>query len=887
MEDANHFHSKEIKDLFKEFQTSEKGLSSEETSKRLKQQGLNQISKEKKTPLIFRLLKQFHSPLTYILLIAMIISFVFNHLVDAYVIIAVILINVSISFIQERKAERAIEALEKLIISYAKVLRNGEEIKIPSQNLVEGDIIILEEGDKVPADARLIEIKNFRTQESSLTGESFPEEKTLKILDKSIPLPDRINMVFMSTLVVSGYAKALVVSTGNRTQIGQVAESIQEIAQPKMHFNKKVSQLAYQMGIFAIIGALLTFLIGFFIRGLEFFEIFLFTIASLVSGIPEGLPAVLIIVLAVGANRMAKRNAVIRHLPAVETLGVATVIATDKTGTLTQNSITVEEIITSEGNFSVTGNGWEPLGKFFQNKSAINPQKFSSLKKLFEISEFCNKGKLLRKNSEYEIIGDPTEVSLLVLSKKSGLDKKDFKTKIIDDLAFSSELKFRATLVENQNKQVFSLGAFEKILNKSNYIFKDNKKIHLTSEIKKDFLKQAEQLAKKGMRVLALGYKDVNSNTTSVSKELVNNLVFVGIVGMKDPPRKNIKESINKARKAGIRIIMKTGDHKETALAIAKEIGLASGKTEVLTENDLQKLNAEEFKQAVKRVDIFARVTPKTKAKIVQTLQEQGEIVAMTGDGVNDAPALKRSDIGIAMGIIGTDVARESAEIVLADDNFISIVNAIEEGRIVFQNVRQTSFFLVTTNVAEDITIISSLSLGMPLPMLPIQLLYLNLVTDTFNGIGLAMEPGHHDVLNKPPRNKKEKILNKELIGFLLIMGGLMVIGTIPLFKHFLSHSVDKARTVAFTAMSMFQLFNVFNMRSLHKSIFKIKLFSNKYLIGGLLASFLLLLVVIYTPLANIFNFVPLNLKEFLLIVLISSSVLFVGEIYKLIVHKE
>lgn len=886
-QEVNHFHSKTKEELFREFKTSEKGLSSEETSIRLKQQGLNQISKGKKTPLIFRLLKQFNSPLIYILLVAMVISFVFHHIVDAYVILAVILINTTISFIQERKAERAIEALEKLIISYAKVLRNGEEIKIPSQNLVEGDIIILEEGDKVPADARLIELKNLRTQESSLTGESFPEEKNISVLEPSTSLADRTNMVFMSTLIVSGYAKALVVSTGNRTQIGQVAKSIQEIAQPKMHFNKKVSQLAYQMGTFAIIGALLTFLIGFFIRGLEFFEIFLFTIASLVSGIPEGLPAVLIIVLAVGANRMAKRNAIIRHLPAVESLGVATVIATDKTGTLTQNSITVEEIITSEGKFSVTGDGWEPLGKFFQNKSPINPQKFSSLKKLFEISTFCNKGNLLRKNSSYEIIGDPTEVSLLVLSKKAGLDKKDFPTKIIDDLAFSSELKFRATLIENKNKQLFSVGAFEKILNKSNYLFKNNKKVHLTSEIKKDLLKQAEQLAKKGMRVLALGYKDITSKTNSVSPELVNNLTFVGIVGMKDPPRKKIKESIIKARKAGIRVIMKTGDHKETALAIAKEIGLASEKTEVLTEKDLDKLNWDEFKKVVEKVDIFARVTPKTKAKIVKALQEQGEIVAMTGDGVNDAPALKRSDIGIAMGIIGTDVARESSEIVLADDNFTSIVNAIEEGRIVFQNVRQTSFFLVTTNVAEDITIVSSIAMGFPLPMLPIQLLYLNLVTDTFNGIGLAMEPGHHDVLNQPPRNKKEKILNKELIGFLIIMAGLMAIGTIPLFKHFLSHSIEKARTVAFTSMTMFQLFNVFNMRSLHKSVFKIKLFSNKFLIAGLLASLILLLLVIYTPLANIFSFVQLNLKEFLLITLITSSVLVLGEIYKLIVHKK
>jgi Ca2+-transporting ATPase len=888
MPEVNNYHTKTKEDIFSELKTSEKGLTQGLAEKRLREVGLNQISKQKKTPQILVFLKQFNSPLIYILFVAMIISFLFDHLVDAYVILVVVLINATIGFVQERKAERAIDALKKLIVSYAKVLRNNEIVKVPSQKLVPGDIILLEEGDKVPADSRLFEMKNFRTQEASLTGESFPQEKDLKILEESVTLGDRTNMVFMSTLVVSGQAKAVVVATGSKTAVGQVAESIKGIVQPKMHFNKKVSQLAIQMAIFASIGAVLTFLIGFFINKLEFFDIFLFTIASLVSGIPEGLPAVLIIVLAIGAKRMAKRNAIIRHLPAVETLGVATVIATDKTGTLTQNSMAIEKIITSEGEISVTGDGWEPLGKFFQNKKPINPLKIPTLKKILTIATLCNKGNLLRKNGDYEIVGDPTEVSLLVLGKKAGLDKQKSTEKILDDLVFSSELKFRATLIESKGKkQLYSVGAFENILNKSSYFLKENKKIKLDDKTKKSFLIQAEKLAKKGMRVLALGYRIMPNDVESASKDLVNNLIFVGLVGMKDPPRKEIKQAIEKARKAGIRVIMKTGDHKETAIAIANEIGLVKGKAQAYTEKDLKELSDEEFKEAVKKVSIFARVTPKMKARIIQTLQEQGEIVAMTGDGVNDAPALKKADIGVAMGIIGTDVARESSEIVLADDNFASIVNAVEEGRIVFQNVRQTSFYLITTNVAEDLTIIVSLAMGLALPLLPIQLLYLNLVTDTPPAIALAMESGHHDVLNHAPRDKKEKILNKELIVFLLLMAGLMVVGTIPLFKYFLSQGIEKARTVAFVSMSMFQLFNVLNMRSLKKSLFKIGIFSNKWVIVALTASIAMMLGIIYLPwISKVFQFVPLSLGEFGFITLIASSVLIVGEIYKKVKYR-
>jgi P-type Ca2+ transporter type 2C len=878
----NNYHSKSIEELYEELQTSEQGLSEADAKTNLKKFGQNKLAEKEQTSQLLIFLRQLKSPLIYLLIFAMIISFAFHHKVDAYVILAVILVNAGIGFFQERKAETAIHALKKMVVSYAKVYRGNQLVKLNSTQLVPGDIILLEEGDKVPADCRLIKIKNFQTQESSLTGESVPSEKSLDILEKLTSVADRKNMAFMSTIVATGQAKALVVSTAKKTQIGIVAHHVQAIKAPTMHFNKKVEQLTYQMAALAIVGAIITFLVGFFIREMEFFDIFLFTIASLVSGIPEGLPAVLAIVLAVGARRMAKQKAIIRHLPAVETLGVTTVITTDKTGTLTQNSMTVEKLQTIDKEFTITGNGWQPIGKIFHRREPINPKNFSELKKILSISSLCNKSTLLRKEGKYEIIGDPTEAALKVLAEKAGLGKQDVKEKLLDDLPFNSDLKFRASLIDNRgNKQLYSVGAFEKIIDKSSHYLQETKRLPISKEQKAQLLSKAEKLASQGYRVLALAYKDLPKNTRSVSKDLANNLIFVSLVAMKDPPRKEIKDAIKKAKAAGIRVIMKTGDHKQTAQAIAKEIGLENPYGEVLTEEDATTMINSEFEKAVKSCNIFARVTPKTKSRIVKILQDQGEVVAMTGDGVNDAPALKRADIGISMGIIGTDVARESSEMVLADDNFASIVNAIAEGRTVFRNVKRTSFFLVTTNVAEDITIVGSILMGFPLPMLPIQLLYLNLVTDGITDVSLAMEPSHEDVLNQKPRNKDEKILNKQLLPFLIITAGLMVLGTLPVFRFFLSQSLAKAQTAAFVSMSMFQLFNVFNMRSLKKSLFKIKQ-KNKWVTYAFAISFLLMVGVIYVPwFAGVFGFVTLSLKEFFVICLVASTVFIGGELYK------
>ena len=883
----NNWHAKNKKEVLKELHSTELGISKSEASSRLKKYGKNLIGEKKKTPLIFVFLKQFNNLMIYILLIAAIISYFFEQLIDTYVILAVVLINASIGFVQEYKTENAIKALKKLVVSYAKVYRDDELIKIPASKLVPGDVILLEGGDRIPADSYLLKVKNLRTNEASLTGESFPVGKELKILSKETPVADRKNMVFMGTFVTSGSCKAIVIGTGSKTIIGSIAKDIELIETKKSHFQEKTDILAKQLGMLAIIGAALVFVVGFFIRDFEFQEIFLFTIATLVSAIPEGLPAVLAIVLAIGAFRMSKKNALIRKLPATETLGIVTTILTDKTGTLTQNTMNVEEIfLPGYTKISVSGEGWEPKGEFFQNNKEIIPLENEHLKKLLYISASCNNSRVLReKDKRYTIIGDPTEASLLVLSAKAGI-KSSVREKRIDDLPFNPELKYRAslsTLVLSKNKkQIYVVGAPEAVLKISNKILRRNTKRPINKELKKEINSQIDSMAKKGMLVLGIAYRDVSKDKDNLSEEMISDLVFVGVVGIKDPPRHDVKEAISKAKEAGIRVIMVTGDHAGTALAIGEEIGLVESNEKVITGQELENLSKSEFVKAVKNTTIFARLTPHMKLKIASELQAQGQIVAMTGDGVNDAPALKKADIGISMGLIGTDVARESSDIVLADDNFSSIINAIEEGRLIFTNTRQTSAFLVTTGIAELSIIAIALLVNLPLPLIPIQILWLNLVTGGGSDISLATEKQHDHALQHPPRSAKENILSKEMMIFIMVISITMIMVTFFMFNFYLPSGIEKARTVSFAVLSFSELFNVYNMRSLRKSIFNIGIFSNKWVNIATFVSLILLFGVLYLPFAqNIFSFSTLNALEIGVIILISSLVLVVGEVYK------
>lgn len=889
---SNSFHSKSVKEIVKKLDSHFGGLKDSGARSRLKKYGKNKLPEKKAINPALIFLKQFNSVMVYILIAAIAISFWISHYVDAYVILAIVIINSIIGFTYEYRAEKTVRALKKMLVNYAKVYRDGSLVKIKAENLVPGDIILLESGDRIPADARIIESKGLQAIESSLTGESLPVLKENVILSKKTALADCRNMVWMGTFISTGQAKAIVVATGDKTEFGKIASNIQKVVDIRTHFQEKTDLLAKQMGVIAITSALVIFLIGYFIRGFSLYEMFLFSVAALVSGLPEGLPAVLAIVLAVGSYRMAKRNAIVRTLPATETLGVVNVIVTDKTGTLTRNTLNVENIILpGQKAISVSGEGWDPKGDFHQGKEKINPSQNEALKKFLNISALSNNSKLIKKlkGGNYEIIGDPTEAALNVLAEKANLGIDRLKEKRIDDLAFSPELKFRASLISlsKGKNEVYVVGAPETIIRACKFVNKKGKVRNLSETERDRILENIGKMASKSMRVIALAYKEVDENVSSVDEDMIDNLVFAGMVGMRDPPRKGVANAVLKAKNAGIRVIMATGDHKETALSIAKEIGIIESKNdgkypEVMDGEELMALSKSKFADAVRNVSVFARLTPETKLKIAEVLQKDKLLVAMTGDGVNDAPALKKANVGISMGIIGSDVAREASDVVLADDNFVSIVNAIEEGRIVFTNTKQSSYFLITTNFAEGATIITTLILGMPLPLLPIQVLWLNIVTDGVPNVALAVEPSHHDVLNEKPRDAREGILTKEIIPFILLMAGIMVILSLFVFNFYVSSGIELARTGVFVIMSMTQLFNFLNMRSLKRSLFDIGILGNKFGIFALGSSFLLMLAVIYIPfLQNVFGFANLALMDLGVLVLLSSLVFIAGEIYK------
>ncbi len=879
------YHSKKISTIFEEFSSSSRGLSSDEAKRRIEKFGYNELPEKEAHHPILLFLKQFKSILILILFIAAIIAFIFDKKIDAYVILVVILLNAIMGFVQEAKAEKAIQALKKIMVPFARVQRNGELTQIKAKEIVPGDIISLEEGDRVPADGRIIELKDFRVEEAMLTGESFPVDKNLTELPLKTNLGDMKNMVWMGTFVVGGAAKVMVTSTGIKTTFGQIAKDLENIKRAKTHFEKKTDMLAKQMGLIAFFMAGVIFVLGYFFRNLLFEDIFMFTIAALVSGIPEGLPAILVIVLSFGVHRMAKKNAIIRRLPAAETLGIVTVIATDKTGTLTQNTMNVEKIVlNNKDRISVSGNGWSPIGEFIKDNKTILPLEDFSLAKLLNIASICNNSKLVKEDDSYKIIGDPTEGALVVLAEKAGLKKEIVLEKKLDDIPFNVELKYRASLAilveEEEKKEVYVTGAPEAVLAQSNYFLINNKIEKLSEDKRKEIEREINTLTEKAMRVIGLAYQEVDKEKKNISYEDTNNLIFAGFVGIIDPPRAEAKEAVLKAKKAGIRVIMVTGDHKSTALAIARQVGIES--TEALTDQELMSLSEKQFKKAVKNINVFARLTPHTKLKIAQTLQEQGEFVAMTGDGINDAPAIKKADIGISMGITGTDVAREAAEIVLTDDNFASIVSAVEEGRTVFNNTKQTSSFLITTNFAEHATLLTGMILAYPLILLPTHILWLNLVTDGVAGGALAAEPSHAQVLNEPPRKASENILSKDIIPFLILMVVLMAFFTLYFFNYLLPLGEETARTGAFLVMAFTQLFNAFNMRSYKDSVFKVGFFSNKYIIIAFSVSVILQLIIIYVPFfQNIFGFRSLAVIDVIKIILVSSLVLWFGEIYK------
>ncbi|MCF6158854.1 MAG: HAD family hydrolase [wastewater metagenome] len=872
-----------INDVMKKLGTSEKGLTDEEARERLEQYGPNKLTEEEKISKIKILLHQFISPLIYILLVAALVTFLLKEYIDSTVIMAAVALNTIIGFFQEFKAEQSVRALRKMLIPKAKVLRGGHEREIHSEELVPGDVVFLTSGSKAPADLRLLKTLELRVDEAMLTGESLPVDKvTLPIQEDNLPPGDRVNMVFTGTIVVSGRGRGIVTETGNRTILGQIAKDVRETVKTKTPLQHKLERFAKILGVVIIGFSGILFGIGL-LRGADLAEMFMAAVATAVSAIPEGLPIAVTITMAIGVSRMARRNAIIRKLPAVETLGSTTVICSDKTGTLTKNEMTVKLIYDENHIYEAAGVGYEPKGEILRDEIPIEPKDREGILSVLRIGLLCNESNVYVEDSQYKVDGDPTEGALIVSAMKGKLEPEEEKRKYpqVAIIPFESEHGYMATLNKRQDKKyIFVKGAPERILDRCT-TFKTNKE---------ETLHIADTFAKEGLRVLAFAYKEVPEDMEELThRDIDSNLTFTGLQGMFDPPRPEVIQAIEGCKQAGIRTIMITGDHAVTATAIAKELGIAGPDAQVCTGKELETMNDEELFRLVKDVSVYARVSPEHKLRIVNQLKRHNEVVAVTGDGVNDAPALKTAHVGIAMGKIGTDVAKEASDTVLTDDNFASIFAAVEEGRVVYSNIKKVALFLVSCGFGELVAIITTVSMGYHIPYTPVQILWLNLVTNGLQDMALAFEPAEKGILQQPPRPAKERILSGVMIQKTIIMGLVMAAGTVFLYISDLKLGapLQEARTEALTAMVVFQFYQAFNCRSETRSIFRMNPLENPFLFFGLIAAIFAHLAVLYVPaLQWVFGTVPLKKVEWAGIGVITVSIILVVEIEKLIRRK-
>jgi len=873
------------KEVFKRFQTSEEGLSEAQAKKHLETYGPNTIAEKKETNRLRIFIRQFTSPLIYILLIAALVTFLLQSYTDTGVILTVVVFNAIIGFIQEFKAEESMRALKRLMVPKAKVLRENREKEISSEELVPGDIVLLTSGAKVPADLRLSHTLELKIDESMLTGESLPAEKVTKPIEENNLSPgDQRNMAFMGTVVVNGRGRGVVVTTGSQTVLGSIATEVKEAEGIQAPLQQKFHKFSKRIGFVVLAASILLFLIGIFI-GENLKEMFMTAVAAAVATIPEGLPVVLTIALAVGVRRMAKRHAIIRKLAAVETLGSTTVICTDKTGTLTKNEMTVKVIFDGEHVFDVTGSGYDPEGEILHEWTVPTEEERKNLFMALRIGLLCNESHLYKEeDEEVKVDGDPTEGALIVSALKGGLipekEKNVYKQMAI--LPFESERGFMATLHRNGNDRkrlIFIKGAPEKVLDLCTGCLVAE---GLRAEA---ILQTADRFAKEGMRVLAMAYREAPETMEELNENNVRgSYILAGIQGMLDPPRPEVIDAIKGCRQAGIRVVMITGDHPTTAMAIGKMLNISHDTSKALTGREIEEMDDDQLSAKVREVSVFARVAPHHKLRIVDQLMRQGEIVAVTGDGVNDAPALKKGHLGVAMGKKGTDVAKEASDMVITDDNFATIFSAVEEGRVVFDNIRKVVFFLIPTGVAAIGSIIGSILMGLPMPYTPSQLLWINLVTNGFQVIALTFEPKERNVLNRPPRDPREGVMSRILIQRTILVGLLISVGVIFKFAHALEGgvSLERARTVAVTTMVFFQFFQAWNSRSESQSIFQISFFSNPWIVYGLIASILAQLALIYLPILQwIFKTEPLTWLEWMKIAAMSLTVILLVEVDK------
>jgi len=876
------WHAFDVENVFDSLRSDRQGLSSTDAKNRLSAYGPNELPDKKRISPAGIFLSQFKNYLVLILIAAAVISAFIGETTNAYVIIVIILFISVVGFVQEYKAERAMEALKKMVSPEARVLRDGAVKKIPVRELVPGDIILIEAGDMVPADARMVEAINLETVESALTGESHPVSKITNILREDTPIAERSNMVFMGTIVTRGNGMALVVGTGTNTQIGSIAQMIQaEEEEPPLKV--KFAELSKQLARIVLLASLIILIAGF-LRGQEILQMLIVAAALAVAGIPEALPFIVTFTLALGTQRMAKRHAIIRRLPAVETLGSATVICSDKTGTITRGEMTVRKLYT-DAFIEVTGSGYIPDGEFYRNGKKIDPAADKHLKELLRVGVLCNNSHL-EHDGEWKVIGDPTEGALLVAAKKANLDEKYQR---IIELPFDSERKLMSTLHTTPRGIVaFIKGAPEVMLGLCTRICDKGTIRPINSEDKKRILDANRAMAEDALRVLAFAERTFGPEECSeyTAGCIEQNLVFIGLMGMIDPPREEVIDSIARCKSAGIKVVMITGDNKLTAAAVGKTIGLLDEDGEVLEGSEIERMSDDELSSAARIASIYARAEPGHKLRIIDALKRNGHIVAMTGDGVNDAPALKKADIGIAMGRSGTDVAKESSDMVITDDNFATIVRAVEEGRRIYDNIRKGASYLLSITFAEvAVLFLSFVVLNYPLPLTPLQILYVNLVTEEFPALGLSVEPASRDIMSRRPRRPGEPILSNQILLYTLAMASVFFLGTFALFAYSepgQPQNLRVAQTTAFATLIVFGLFNALNCRDLTGSIFRMGFFTNKKLLLALSGSIAAMLLAIYwEPMQAIFRTVPLGFEAWVRILLVAGTAVVVAEVMK------
>ena len=882
---TEHWHSLSPEETLSALSSNRSGLSMEEAAERLQQYGPNELKVKRKTLPVIAFLRQFLSPLIYVLMAAAIISVIAGHFIDAWVIMGVLVANAVIGFLQETRAQKAMESLLQMAAPRTKVRRDGSVKQILARETVSGDVFLLEAGDKVPADARLLESANLKVNEAALTGESMPVDKHTKPLNENIAMADRKNMVFMGTIVTYGRATAITVQTGMSTEIGKIATAIQEIKPDKTPLQKSIDKLSKYILLF-VLGIVAILIAVGLVRGMHWLDIFLLAVAASVSAIPEGLPAVVTVVLAIGMQNMARRNAIIRKLAAVETLGSATVICSDKTGTLTLNEMTVRRLFIADKLVEVTGEGYNPQGEFRQNGQPLNPDNNKILKLQLRIGALCNDALLTREEDSYVIYGDPTEGALVVLAAKAGMDKekleKDFPR--LDEIPFQSEKQYMATLhpQDGAGRVVYLKGSVERVLSFSKYMLTEDGIAPLADEVAQAILQANNEMAGQAMRVIATAYVEMPAEIEELKEEYFErNLVFVGLAGMADPPREEAKEAIKSCKQAGIKVVMITGDNKITAESVARQLNLPPGKAVIGTE--LQQMSDEELAQRIEDISVFARIEPLHKLRIVNAFKRLGHIVAMTGDGVNDAPALKSANIGIAMGITGTGVAKEASDMVLTDDNFATVVSAVDEGRATFNRLRNVVFFLLSTNFGELLALILCVGFIGKAPLLPLQIIWVNLVTDTATGIPLGLEPKFGDELKQPPRHPRVGLLFPGLLLRVTFMATLMGVGIFLIFNWAQSRmSLDEARTVAFCTMVAFEWFRSFSARSDEHTVRTLGLLRNRWLVISISIAVLLQLAVVYLPFMQVaLSTVPISINQWGIAVLAGGSLYVVEELRK------